>query len=1131
VNPEILHIVDSIKDRIEKTRRILYREELYRALINAFSIGLLLLTIVMLAESIAEFDATVRTILFYGYCITASAVLMWFTGKPLLCFFKILPQASNEEIARLIGSKFDQVGDRLENALDLSEMVRRGEASYSPELVEVSLEHFQRSTAGMDFTLSVSYERVKFLLKTLSAVTAIVAIVLVIPGSPFGEAAARLWNHDLQYTEPAPFTIIVDPGSINIVKGEPVHIKAHLQMTTPAADASLPDHMTMSFTQEGVSTPQEISLLKDSLGYFRYLFPSVKNSLHYFLEAVSVKSEEYSISVSDRPFIRSMKVSLIPPSYTKLARQSLEENIGDIVALAGTRVQWTIRASKDLKKCSMIMKEGKEIPLTKEGEEYTASYNVRYPTTYFVKLEDVNGISSTGDIEYKITVIPDEYPTVEIVTPGRNVDVTKAMQMPLEFKIGDDFGITQLTLSFRLIQSKYENAEKSYGIIIPLDTIKQSNGIIPYDWDISVMGLVPEDVVEYFAQVFDNDNVSGPKSAKSQTYLIRLPSLEEVFADADNLHDDAQKTLENSLKQAEDLKKDLEDLSNDMKRNQQMDWQKQNKTEDIAKKYQDIQKKIEDVNKQMDAMTQTLQRNNTLSPETLEKYTELQKMMQEMNSPEFQNALKRMQEAMKNVSPDQLLDAMQQVQFSEEQFRSSIERTLNLLKRIQVEEKVDEMVKRAAEMQREQEEVMKNTQQIKDNDAQKAGELSRKQDEINQQLSQMQEAMKDLREKMEEFSKEMPLDKLSDAEKSVNDQDMKDAMKQSSQNLSSMQMESAMAAQQNAQSGMKEMSDQLSELQQQMLNNQMQQTMNTLNKGMQDMLQLSQRQEQLKNQSRTLDPNSQQFREMAQEQQSIQGDLSNVANMMADLSQKSFVVTPEMGKSIGRAMGQMQQAMSGIDQRNGLQTSSNQGEAMASLNKSATLMQQAMQSLQQSGGQGGGSLLQQLRNMAMQQQGINMQSQQLGGQQGLSQEQMREMGRLAKQQEAVRKSLDQLQKEAQGSSEKERIHGDLQKISDEMKEVVEQLKQNDVSPETIQRQERILSRLLQAQSSTRERDYEERRQATTGTTIIRKSPAELSLQTKETQLQRDLQKAIDAGYSKDYIDLIRKYYEALGKNN
>ena len=63
------------------------------------------------------------------------------------------------------------------------------------------------------------------------------------------------------------------------------------------------------------------------------------------------------------------------------------------------------------------------------------------------------------------------------------------------------FGITQLKLAFRLVQSKYAKPEEQYGIILPFDTIKTASGILHYDWDISVMGLVPEDVIEYYAVI------------------------------------------------------------------------------------------------------------------------------------------------------------------------------------------------------------------------------------------------------------------------------------------------------------------------------------------------------------------------------------------------------------------------------------------------------------------------------------------------------------------------------------------------------------------------------------------------------------------------------------------------------
>lgn len=1121
------HIIHQLRSRVNKTRRRLYRQEFLQRVLTIYSVLLLLGGIVLSLESLVEFDTTVRSVIFYTYWSIAALLTIVFAGKQFLRFAGVLSNHSDEEIAQMIGKYFPSIGDRLENTLDLAAMIERGDSYSSNELIEVSLEHFHRSTERINFTEAVSFTGVTKNLRMLGAVTSALVVTMMISGSPFAQAAERLWNHNKEYERSLPFTIIVEPGDVEIVKGETVSVRARV---VPNGAHPTPQEVTLAFAEEGIAVEQRLAVKQDSNGTFSYQFASLKNSLHYAFDIEGISSKQYKISVTDRPFVRSLSIVITPPAYSQLPRQQLDENIGDVLALAGSKIHWSITSNKKIGKGFIVFKDGSDIPLQKNGNGFTASYVAMHPTSYYVELEDTKGITTNTVIEYSINIIPDAFPTVEILSPGKNIDVTEKMSLPMTFKVNDDFAVRRLQLSYRLVQSRFAQAEQRYASVALFDTMHLADGVVDYEWNLSSLGLVPEDVVEYYAEVFDNDDVNGPKSGRSQTYLLRLPSLEEVFADADKAHNDALKTMEQALKEAEELKKKVDELSNDMKRNQTMEWQKQKKAEELAKKYQEIQKKVDDVRKQTEEMMENLQRNNVLSQETLEKYLELQKVMQELNSPEFQEAMKRMQQAMQSISPEQMREAIQQAQFSEEQFRKSIERTINLLKRIQVEQKVDEAVKRAQEMMREQEAIQKETEQLKEGDSQKAEDLARRQEEVNKKLEELQASLDDVHEKMEEFPKEMPLDKLEEAQRSADDKQMKEAIKQSAQQLRSKQRQQAVAQQQQAQSGMQELSEQLSELQEQLLNNQMRETMDALRKSMRDLLQLSQQQEQLKNQSRTLDPNSQQFHDVARRQQSLQGDLSNIANALAELSQKSFVVTPDMGKQIGRAMGYMEQAMNSIEQRSGQMTSSQQGEAMAALNKTATLLQGAMQSLQQQGGQGGGSLLQQLRNMAMQQQSINMQTQQLGQQQGLTQQQLQEIGRLARQQEAVRKSLEQLQREAEGNPERNKIMGDLNKIAEEMREVVEQLQQNNVDPNTVQQQERILSRLLQAQRSLHERDFEQRRKATVGVTPSRPSPIQLS-QIKDTQWQRDLQRAMEAGYSKEYIELIRKYYEALRSKN
>jgi len=91
------------------------------------------------------------------------------------------------------------------------------------------------------------------------------------------------------------------------------------------------------------------------------------------------------------------------------------------------------------------------------------------------------------------------------------------------------------------------------------------------------------------------------------------------------------------------------------------------------------------------------------------------------------------------------------------------------------------------------------------------------------------------------------------------------------------------------------------------------------------------------------------------------------------------------------------------------------------------------------------------------------------------------------------------------------------------------LQSGSISPETLNKQERILSRLLDASVSMNERDFEKKRESKTGTQYKRPSPLPIDLTTQEgkSKVMSEQQRALQQGYSKDYELLIRRYFEAL----
>jgi hypothetical protein len=1074
-----------------------------------------------------EFSSIERTIVTVLFILLFIGIGGWVIVRPFLQWIGILSSCTENEIAKRIGAFFPAIRDRLLNALQLAKNIASASALYSIELIDESLKGFSEEIQPLDFTQSVGTAHLpKQRMHFLMSASILLSFAFIFPGS-FSKAAYRLIHFTREFMPPAKYSFEITPGNKEIVKGDDANVQVKVIARTQAFTQSTAE-LTILRRQEGQENYDESRLVPDSSGLYRTTFPALRATTEYFAHFSDVESEHYTFTVLDRPLIRSFRIRLDYPAYTKMQSKVQDDFIGNVTALMGTRVTITGAASKILKKAVIQFGNNTELPLATHREKFSTSFPLVADNSYYISLIDEEKLSNIEPIKYQLKVMQDENPSIAIVEPGRNIDIAGDQSLSLLLQARDDFGFSSMRLGYRLVKSRYERSHSEYTFVpIPLPASTGVQIELTYLWNLSALDLVPEDVVEYYVEVFDNDILKGPKSGRSNLYLLRLPSLEEVFADVDKEHERSLDDLKQSFEEAKKLKEDIESINRDLKKNKDPDWQTQKKMEEMAKRYQEMQKKLENVQSRLEQMTQQAQQQNILSKETLEKYLELQQLFQQMDATELQKTLKQIQQQMPNISKEQLRQAMQNMTFSEEQFRQSIERTLNLLKRIQIEQKIDEVKKRAQELEKAEKDLQEESAKASE-DSQKQQEVAKKQADLAKKEQAMEREASDLQRRMEEFFTEMPADKLQKYLEQLQQQQLNQQMQQAAQQMQMGNTQQAQQMQQQIGQQLQQFSQQMDAMQQQMLQQQAQYVINELRKATNNILELSKDEEALKQESKNAPQNSPQLRQNAQDQQRAIQDLNNVIKGLNELSQKSFAVTPEMSKAIGEAFSHMNNAIRSLDVRNGLAASREQEQAMAALNRAAMQVQNALQAMMQGGGSGAGSLMQQLRMMAGQQMSINMQTQQMGG---ISPQQAAQAARLAQEQEAVQKSLEELNREAQRSGGQEKLLGDLQKIADEMKEVVRNLEQNNVNPETIKKQERILSRLLDASKSMRERDYEKKRKAETGTQISRKSPVDIDLNTLEgkDRLREELLKALEQGYSKDYQELIRKYFEELEK--
>jgi len=1115
-------ILHDFQKRLAEARSRTLSAEAQRGLFVFGSIALGWLIILVLLEAVFQLNSAVRTMLFGLGLAGLLGPFVGFALGPLLRLLHILPSDNDIQLAGKLGPFFPEVRDRLINLLQLHEDASKGTTLYSAELIDASFHDLSDAAKNVNFIEAVDFSDSKRWRTRFLVVVATSALTALIMPSTIEGSLYRLLHFGREFVPPPEYVFEISPGNTEIVKGDNVPVEVRVRAV--GALKQSPKELRLFSRLEGQTSFDHAVLRPETSGVFKTTFTGVRGSTLYFAQVEDVQSEWYELKVVDRPIVRTFQIRLDYPGYTNLPPRIQDEFVGDVSALPGTRVTLKGAASKELQSASLEFGNGKKIPLALSGERFSAVFPLSSETSYFIHLTDRERLTNLDPVKYLLKIIPDESPTVTVVEPGRNLDIAGSQSLSLVLQGQDDFGFTKLRLGYRLIHSRYERPSEDYDFIsIPLAAKVETQFETHFLWNLSKLSLVPEDVVEYFAEVFDNDIVRGPKSGRSKTFLIRLPSLEEVFTDVNKGHEQTLDELKHTLEDAKRLKDDIEAINNDLKKNKELDWQKQKKLEDMAKKYQEIQKKLENVKSRVEQMVQKMDQQNVLSRETMEKYFELQQLLEQLNSAELQKVLKQMQQAMQNVDKERLREALQQMTFSEERFRQSIERTLNLLKRLQIEQKLDEVKKRTEELAETEKQLQEMTKEAVQ-DPHEQEEIAKQQEDLAKKEAAMERAAQDLEQKMQEFFAEMPVDKLQQLNRQIVQQKLAQQMMNAATQLRQGQVQQAQQAQQQVQQQLQQFGEQFDALQREMLQQNAQYVMNELRRAVNNLLELSKRQEELKQNSQSAPSNSPQLRQNAQDQMRVMQDLGSVIQGLSEVSQRSFAITPEMGQSIGEAMGRMQNAMRNLDIRSGGSASNEQTAAMSALNKASMQLQSALQAMMQ-GGQGGGmgSLLGQLQAMAGQQMSINQQT--------LSMQQAAEAARLAVEQEALRKSVEELNHEAQASGEQKKLLGDLSKIAEEMKEVVRNLEQSNVNPETIQKQERILSRLLDASKSMRERDFEKRRKAETGTQISRRSPKDLDVDALEgrSRLREDLLKALEQGYSKDYRELIRRYFEELEK--
>ena len=268
-----------------------------------------------------------------------------------------------------------------------------------------------------------------------------------------------------------------------------------------------------------------------------------------------------------------------------------------------------------------------------------------------------------------------------------------------------------------------------------------------------------------------------------------------------------------------------------------------------------------------------------------------------------------------------------------------------------------------------------------------------------------------------------------------------------------------------------------------------------------------------------------------------------------------MMLTPEMGKELGNAYNKMDKAGNELGEMKRDKASDSQGDAKRSLDNAAKMLGDMLGQMGENGKKGKGNkpgegnmgqMMQRLGDIIAQQMGLNGKTGKMGenGQQGndgkgsnpesIPQQEKIEMDRLRLEQMQIQKSMEELNEELKKEQARsgEKVFGDMDEVEKEMKEIIKQMSEYNLDDKLKEKQNRILSRMLDARLSQREKDFEPKRESRPGENVSRTSPPEIVLSGPGSYnaLKEEFLNLQKEGYTADYEALITKYLIELKRN-
>ena len=1049
-------------------------------------------------EHFTQFGVGSRTFLFWTYLIVNALIAIKYIAIPLLHLLSFGETLSHKQAAKIIGTHFTEVDDKLLNILELQEMSAADNA-----LINASIQQKIKDLKPISFGNAINYSDNKKYAKWVLIPLAVI-LLFIISGKQYilTESSARILKHNTFFEPKAPFQYLVLNPKLEVIQYEDYTLEIEI------IGNEIPSEVFI------IINGNSFRIKSNSNTTFEHLFKGVNTDISFQFLAGGYHSSFYTLKALPQPKVVDLNTFLNYPSYTKIKDEVIKNN-GDLIIPEGTIARWDA-SLQNTKNISLIFDESKH----SQSTENTFTYKKQFfnSTPYQIITQNEHQLSDS--LSYYIKVIPDAYPLIKV---NQNFDSTNA-QFLFSGEIEDDYLLQKLTFNYRI------TSNDTIPLVRQQLTIKQlSKELFFFTFKFDELNLAAGEEMEYYFEIWDNDGVNGSKNTKSTRFSHKEATKDELTAKKDAENEKTKSGLNKSISLAKEIKKDIAELNKSILEKKKISWEEKQKAKEILKKQKQLEQQIKDTQQKN---SENLKNKEKLNSSILEKQKQLEELMNTVLNEETKKLLQEMEEMMDKANKEKLKELLEKLDDENTDLEKELDRELDLFKQLEFEQKVGETLEKISALKKDQEALKKETEQGESDKE----ELAKKQEELNKKMEDLQKDLQDLRKKNMALE-----DKNKMPDTKANEEDIKQKMQESKEALKKGKKKKAKKAQEEAIEELEELEQQLQSMQQSSGEDKPKEDMETLRKILENLVTLSFDQEKLMQHTTSTPRNSSEFIKIVQRQNKLADDSQIIEDSLLALSKRVVQIQATINKEITAINKNMNKATKELEERQVEKAAERQQFVMTSTNNLALLLSEILEQMQkdlanktpgkkQCNKPNPNCKKPSMSQLKEAQKKLNKEMKKgKSGKKGKKkgEKNAEKLMQLAKKQEAIRKQLMELRDEQGKNGEK----GKIDKILEDMEENETDIINNQITQETIARQQEILTRLLEAEKAEREQDEDDKRKSTEWNFVPDNTTEQYLEYKKQKQQQEELLKTTPVQLKPYYKKKVNTYFNTLIKED